>query len=421
MSSCTDFAVSRRRFLQQFGGSAALLGMPVNRLMASLGTDHAPKAEAVILFWNGGGMSHIDSWDPKPGRPTGGEFTPINTSADGIQISEIFPQTAKQMHHCSIIRSIAGTNGDHGRATYELQTSYPQNPALVHPGMGSFVVNETNRIGDLPAYVSIGGMAPRAGYLGQRCEAYYIGLPGERDPYLAFPEGISQVQGQKRLEVLAKMNARAGGKMAANQFKEAEVALKDAVTLMKSPALSAFNLDKEDPKTVERYGLTEFGRGTLLARKLIESGVRFVQVNRGGFDNHMDVFPAMRNHGSVMDPAFASLIEDLHASGRLEKTLVIMLSEFGRTPQINKDAGRDHHARVFSCIMAGGGVKGGRVIGSSDKDGMDPADRPVQVADLHASVCHALGINFTRELTTPLGRPMKLVKEGAKPVGELFA
>ena len=143
--------------------------------------------------------------------------------------------------------------------------------------MGSFVVNETNRIGDLPAYISIGGMAPRAGYLGQRCEAYYIGLPGERDPYLAFPDGINQVQGQRRLEVLAKMNARAGSKMAASQFKEAEVALKDAVTLMKSPALSAFNLDKEDPKTLERYGLTEFGRGALLARKLIESGVRFVQ------------------------------------------------------------------------------------------------------------------------------------------------
>ena len=216
------------------------------------------------------------------------------------------------------------------------------------------------------------------------------------------------------------MNTRAADKIAARDLKETDVALKDAVTLMKSPALSAFDLDKENPKTLERYGLTEFGRGTLLARKLIEKGVRFVQVNRGGFDNHMDVFPAMRNHGSVMDPAVASLIEDLAASGRLEKTLVIMLSEFGRTPKINKDAGRDHHARVFSCFLAGGGVKGGQVIGSSDKDGNEPADRPVQVADIHASVCHALGIDFKRELTTPLGRPMKLVKEGAKPVMELF-
>jgi hypothetical protein len=421
MSACNDYFVSRRRFVSQFAGVAALLGMPVNRLVAAIGSAHAPKAESVILFWNGGGMSHIDTWDPKPGRPVAGEFDPIKTSADGIQISEIFPELAKQMHHCSIIRSIAGTNGDHGRATYELQTSFPQNPALVHPGMGSFVVNQMNQTGDLPSYISIGGMAPRAGYLGQRCEAYYIGLPGERDPYLAFPEAINQVQGNRRLDILARMNTRTSQSLAARDLKEADVALKNAVSLMKSPALSAFDLDKENPKTLERYGQTEFGRGALLAKKLTETGVRFVQVNRGGFDNHTDVFPAMRNHGSVMDPALASLIEDLAASGRLEKTLVIMLSEFGRTPQINKTAGRDHHARVFSCLIAGGGVKGGRVIGSSDKDGMEPADRPVQVPDLHASVCHALGVDHTKELTTPLGRPMKLVKEGAKPVMELFS
>jgi len=282
-------------------------------------------------------------------------------------------------------------------------------------------VNESNRTSELPSYISIGGMAPRAGYLGQRCEAYYVGLPGERDPYLAFPDGISQVQGERRLEVLARMNARASQKIAARDLKEAEVALKDAVNLMKSPALSSFDLDKESPQTLERYGATEFGRGALLARKLIESGVRFVQVNRGGFDNHQDVFPAMRNHGAVMDSALASLIEDLAASGRLEKTLVMVLSEFGRTPKINMNAGRDHHAKVFSCLLAGGGVKGGRVIGSSDADGMEPKDRPVQVPDIHASVCHALGINYTKELTTPLGRPMKLVREGSKPVMELFA
>lgn len=160
MSSCTDYYTSRRRFLAQTAGVGALLGMPINRLVAAIGSAHAPKAESVVLFWNGGGMSHIDTWDPKPGREVGGEFEPIKTSADGIQISEIFPQLAKQMHHCSIIRSIAGTNGDHGRATYELQTSHPQNPALVHPGLGSFVINESQKAGDLPAYISIGGMAP---------------------------------------------------------------------------------------------------------------------------------------------------------------------------------------------------------------------------------------------------------------------
>ena len=148
--------------------------------------------------------------------------------------------------------------------------------------------------------------------------------------------------------------------------------------------------------------------------------MRFVQVNRGGFDTHNNNFPAMQAHGDVMDPALGSLIEDLAASGKLEKTMVIMLSEFGRTPRINNNAGRDHHASCFSCFMAGGGIKGGQVIGKSDEDAMQPADRPVNPNDLHATVCHALGIDHTKEVETPLGRPMRLVSEGAKPVMELF-
>ena len=189
---------------------------------------------------------------------------------------------------------------------------------------------------------------------------------------------------------------------------------------MRSPALKAFELKGEDPKTVARYGDTPFGRGALLARRLVETGVRFVQVNRGGFDTHNNNFPAMQNHGDVMDPALASLISDLAASGKLAKTLVLVLSEFGRTPRINTNAGRDHHARCFSCFVAGGGIRGGQVIGESDKDAMLPAERPVNPHDLHASLCHALGIDAAKEVKTPLGRPMRLINGGAKPVMELF-
>src|SRR3954467_13786571 len=166
MSSCTDYHVSRRRFLSQFVGTAAMLGMPINRLVAEIGSAHAPKAESVILFWNGGGMSHLDTWDPKTGREVAGEFEAIKTSADGVQISEIFPQLAKQMHHCALIRSIAGTQGDHGRATHHLQTSYLPFPNLVYPGLGSVVTHELPNEGDLPAYITVSGLAPRAGYLG---------------------------------------------------------------------------------------------------------------------------------------------------------------------------------------------------------------------------------------------------------------
>ena len=188
---------------------------------------------------------------------------------------------------------------------------------------------------------------------------------------------------------------------------------------MKSPALKAFELDKVDPFTLGRYGDSDFGRGALMARRLVESGVRFVQVNRGGFDTHSNNFTAMRNHGDVMDPALSALIEDLSIRGLLDTTLVVVLSEFGRTPRINNNGGRDHHASCFSAFMAGGGVAGGAVVGSSDLDGIRPDKRPVQVPDLHATICHALGINYKKRVMTPLDRPMKLVEDG-KPIMELF-
>ena len=415
---CLDYQMTRRRMLGL--SSATLLGMPLAQMMARAGETKTATAEHVILFWNGGGMSHIDTWDPKPGRPVAGEFDPIDTSADGIQISSIFPTVAKQMKHAALIRSIAGTNGAHGRASYQLQTSYNQSANLIHPGIGSIVVHEKEKVGDLPDFITISGNARRAGYLGQRCEAYYVGRPGAKDPYLAFPAGITQVRGNKRLDILAKMNLRNTRQLDPTQVKSVDTATREAVNLMRSPALKSFELDKEDPKTIARYGDTDFGRGALLAKRLVETGVRFVQVNRGGFDTHNNNFPAMQAHGDLMDPALGSLIEDLAATGKLEKTMVIMLSEFGRTPRINNNAGRDHHASCFSCFMAGGGIKGGQVIGKSDEDAMQPADRPVNPNDLHATVCHALGIDHTKEVETPLGRPMRLVSEGAKPVMELF-
>ncbi|MBL8830091.1 MAG: DUF1501 domain-containing protein [Planctomycetaceae bacterium] len=418
MSGCFDYRVSRRSML---GASTGLfLGLGVKQLVARAGTDHKASAEHVILFWNGGGMSHIDTFDPKPGRPTQGEFNPIDTTVPGMQVSEIFPQLAKQAKHFSLIRSIAGTNGDHGRGTYQLQTSYNVFPNLTHPGLGNIVTNELEQIGDLPSFVSISGQGTRAGYLGQKCEAFYVGRPGEKDPYLAFPEGITNLRGNKRLEALAKINSRFTSSAQAEQFDATSTATQDAVRLMRSPALEAFELQNESAETRERYGVNEFGRGCLLARRLVEKGVRFVQVNRGGFDVHMNAFPAMENHGEIMDPALAALISDLAASGLLAKTLIITLSEFGRTPKINKDAGRDHHASVFSALIAGGGIKGGTVIGSSDEDGYKPKDRPVEVPDIHATVCHALGINPAKEVATPLQRPLKLV-DGGTPVAELFA
>ena len=419
VTGCRGYQLSRRSLLAA-GSAATFLGMNIRSLLAATGKDHPAKADHVILFWNGGGMTHIDTWDPKPGRPTAGDFQPIKTSAPGIEISEIFPRLAKQMHHAALIRSIAGTQGDHGRATHHLQTSYLPFPNLVHPGLGSIVTHELPNLGDLPAYISISGQAPRAGYLGQKCEAYFVANPGDKDPYLAFPEGIAELRGNKRLEALARFNQRFTNQSTDLRLKATDTSIEDAVRLMRSPALDAFEFGRVPAETLARYGNTPFGRGALLAKRLVEKGVRFVQINRGGFDTHTNNFPAMQDHGEVMDPALASLVEDLAESGLLSRTMIIMLSEFGRTPRVNKDAGRDHWSQVFSCFIAGGGTKGGTVIGSSDEDGAEPKDRPVQVPDLHATVCHALGIDPDKEVMTPLDRPFKLV-DGGKPVAELFA
>ena len=418
MTGCLDYRLSRRAMLAASG--ASILGMSVPNLLAAAGKDHAAKAEHVILFWNGGGMSHIDTWDPKPGRPTGGELAPINTSASGVQISEIFPQLAKQMHHCSLVRSIAGTQGDHGRATHHVSTSYLPFPNLIYPGIGSVVAHELPNLGDLPAFITISGQAHRAGYLGQKCEAYFVPQPGDKDPYLAFPEGIAEVRGNKRLETLERFNTRFTGVNKDERLTSTKTSIDEAVKLMRSPALEAFEFSKVNPDTIEKYGNNPFGRGCLLAKRLVEKGVRFVQINRGGYDTHSNNFPAMRNHGEVMDSGLASLVQELAETGLLDKTLILMVSEFGRTPVINKDAGRDHWASVFSCFMAGGGIKGGNVIGSSDEDGAHPKDNPVKVQDIHASVCHALGIDPNKEVMTPLRRPMKLVDNGTL-INGLFA
>ncbi len=415
--SCLDYRMTRRAMMA--GASASILGLNVRQLLANAGADHPAKADHVILFWNGGGMSHLDTWDPKPGRPVQGEFSPIKTSVPGIEISEIFPTFAKQMQHVALIRSIAGTQGAHARASYNMLTSYLPGP-IVNPGFGSIVVHERKSDSDLPPYISISGQAPQASYLGQACQAYYVASPGDQDPYLSFPSGIAEVRGNKRLDVLAKFNKRFGVKKNNDdRLGSTQTAIDDAVKLMRSPALEAFDLTKAPQSTLDRYGDTAFGRGALLARRLVEKGVSFVQVNRGGFDTHSNNFPAMENHGLTMDPALGSLIEDLAQSGMLERTLVLMVSEFGRTPKINTNAGRDHWSKCFSCFMAGGGIRGGQVIGASDEDGMSPHERPVNVPDLHASVCHALGIDHNKEVMTPLQRPFKLVDQG-EIVKELF-
>ena len=422
--ACSRPRLNRRGLLRaaSAGGLATFLGLPVRDLVAesrSRGPRGPARADAVILLWMGGGMSHLDTFDPKPGAATGGEFAAIRTAVPGLSVSEILPTVAAQLQHAAIVRSITGESADHGSAAHHVLTSYPQVRELVHPSLGSIVADQVERLGDLPAFVSVGGEPPSPGYLGQTAEAYFIGEPGTPDPTVALPEGITQVRSQRRLELLGKLNGHFTAP--ADPLVDAVAgSYAAAVALMRSPALAAFDLDAEPAALRAAYGDTRFGRGCLLARRLVEQGVRFVQVNIGGFDTHADNFPTLRSLGAVVDPAIGTLLGDLATRGLLDRTLVLLLSEFGRTPVINGSGGRDHYPDVFSGLVAGGGIRRGFVLGGTDPEGRRAVERPVRIADLHATVVAQLGIDPDRRVDTPLGRQMKLVNDGAI-VDELLA
>ena len=251
---CKSYEMSRRHFLGAgIAGMATLMGMNVRDLIAAsnAATSDGRMADHVILLWMSGGMSHIDTFDPKPGRPTAGEFEPIRTSADGIDIAEIFPKVAEQMKHAALVRSIAGTEGDHGRARYNVMTGYKMTPQLIHPGIGSIVSNQVEAINELPSFVSIGGRASAAGYLGQKHDAYYIGRPGEPDPYMQLPEDLPHHAAEKRMDLLAQMNQQYTRRVDDEMLRDTQGAYAAAERFMASPAVKAFDIDNEEQAVSE--------------------------------------------------------------------------------------------------------------------------------------------------------------------------
>ncbi|MEX2288237.1 MAG: DUF1501 domain-containing protein [Planctomycetaceae bacterium] len=390
--------ITRRTMLGASG--AALLAGGSGRLMASLSATSSavavghvtPRAtaERVIFFWLGGGLSHLDTWDPKPQRPSQGEFDPIATSATGVWISEIFPRLASQMHHCALVRSLVGQYDQHLPATSHLQTGREPTAVVQHPGIGSICVRALGQSQEMPPYASISGRAPSSGWLGPRFAAEFIPSP-ENALNLSPPPPSRGRDG-------------VGGRMRRG----------DAETRGRGDG------DADAAAVSARYGDTTFGRGTLLARLLVERGTLFVHVYRGGFDTHANAFHTLRMHGDVMDRPLAALIEDLAQSGLLATTLVVVLSEFGRSPRVNSHAGRDHWSGCFSCLLAGGGISGGTVVGESDRDGYRPLSTPVQVGDLHATIFRALGITEPSNASSTGELPLTLNRE-FHPVMELFA
>ncbi|OGG46237.1 MAG: hypothetical protein A3F84_19665 [Candidatus Handelsmanbacteria bacterium RIFCSPLOWO2_12_FULL_64_10] len=371
-------------------------------------------AEHCILLWLGGGPSHLDTFDPKPGTAGGGPFKAIDTAARGVKLAEHLPRLAEQMERVSLIRSLTSREEDHERAWKYLHTGNAPQETVTFPTLGSVVSAETTApANDLPSFVHIGGYGlVDPGFLGIEHAPFQVPEAGGEVANLKRPDWISESRHERRLKLLNKLNERFGesdqGKVQAS-----------AIKFLESKAIEAFDLAAESEETRAAYGDSPFGRGALMARRLVENGVRFVEVNLDGWDTHEDNFEQTRGLCGALDAGFASLIDDLAKRDLLSKTLVVCMGEFGRTPEINAQNGRDHWARAFSAAIAGGGAAGGQVVGATDEGGFEVTERPVPIQDLFATMFRCFGFDPKKTYRTPNGRPIKLVESG-RAVEELL-
>jgi hypothetical protein len=416
--------VSRRGFLCSLGAAAGAVAgawpLGLVDLMVLRADELRRRQMACILLWMGGGPSQFETFDPKPNTETGGPTRSIATAVPGIEIAAGWEKTAAMMKEIALIRSMTNREGNHQRATYQLHTGYVPTATIRHPHIGcSIAAARGETVFELPQVVSIGGATTGAGFLGPAYEPFVVSNP-ERSPDNTQPR-VPRERFGRRIGLLERLEAagfaRAGG---ADRVRDHQALYQQTAKMILSPRMRAFELDQEPPRLRDRYGRNPFGQGCLLARRLIEEGVTFVEVRSNGWDTHQQNHERVARLASQVDPALASLIDDLKERGQLERTLILWMGEFGRTPRINPSGGRDHFPRVFTVALAGGGVQGGQVVGGSTADGTEVRDRPVTVPDLMASLCHALQIDPTRETMTPIGRPIKIV-DGGTVVRELFA
>ncbi len=422
MINMTRHGFNRRRFLHTVSAASVAAGTLGFRDLISLQAEELRKRhKAVIVLWMAGAPSQMETFDPKPHHENGGGTKAIGTSVPGIQVAEGWEKTAQVMQHCNIIRSMSHKEGNHRRATYQLHTGYLPAGSVKHPSLGA---NITSQIADkdleIPSIVTVGRGVDGggAGFLGVNYEPFVVSQPG------SIPENsaplVSNSRYAKRLNLLGKLQQEFSDRGGRTVVQNQNAIYGKASRMVQSPSLQAFNTDDEPESLKSRYGNSQFGKGCLLARRLIEHGVTYVEVVSNGWDTHDNVFDRVATLASQVDPAMAALISDLEDRGMLDDTLVIWMGEFGRTPKVNGRGGRDHYPRAFNAMIAGGGTKGGQVIGSTTPDGTRVQDRPIAVNDLFRSICHSLEIDPELEHMSPLGRPMKIV-DGGEVIQELFS
>jgi uncharacterized protein (DUF1501 family) len=377
-----------------------------------------------VLLWMDGGPSHKDTFDLRPGTEQGGPYQNINTNVTGIQISEHFPQFAQLMNHAAIIRSMSTPEGAHPRAKYNLHTGYREGQGgIVYPSIGSIAAMELgNPEFPLPNYVSVGGRSFGSGFLGPRYQPLVVTDPVRGVENLRAFGAESQFN--SRVNLLDELEQGfLHTHPNANPAVAHRTTYQRAVTLMRDRGARAFDITTEPQSVRSGYGTSRFGDGCLLARKLIEAGVQFVEVTLGGWDTHQNNFERVRTLSAQVDPAMSQLVKDLRERGLLESTLVIWMGDFGRTPRINQrgaQPGRDHYPRAWSSVMIGGGIRGGQVIGRTDAEAATVVERPVGTLDFMATVCRILGIDHEKQNQAPNGRPIRIVDRGANPITQLL-
>jgi hypothetical protein len=412
--------ISRRAFLKGAGvaGSGLILpnwgGLAHARTAAE--TVVASKKRC-ILVWMNGGASQIDTFDMKPGRSTAGPFRPIQSKVTGLQVCEYLPKVAAIADRLAVIRSMRTQSPDHPDGIYHMHTCYKMSERTPHPEIGAVIAKYNgNPDADLPSFVRMGPCGNAgAGYLGPAHEPFSLErngrLPSFTTPYL------SDEAEKKRADLFRLVEDEFAAEHRAAPFESHRTAKERAWRLLRAKGL--FDLSKEWPKAKDHYGDTEFGRGCLMARKLAEAGVPFVEVGQDNYDSHADNFVCHKANMQVLDPAWSALLLDLEERGLLKDTLVVWMGEVGRTPQINNRAGRDHFIRAWTIVLAGGGIKGGQVHGSTDAEGKEVKDEPVSEGDLFATIYAALGISHRAKHFHGV-RPVWLTPEGSKPVKALL-
>jgi hypothetical protein len=436
---------NRRHFLKHLAGMSAL-ALPSFHFLSGLRAAEGKlkkEGKSLIVLWMGGGPSHMDLWDLKPGQPTGGEFKPIKTSVAGIEISEILPNVAKQFKNLSIVRSLASNEGSHERGTELMNTGRMPSPVVQYPAIGAMASSLlTPKDLPLPGFIGIGGTAQRigSGFLGMMHAPFTIQNPGQPPANVAAPaslgnanEAMDRQHRRERLfrEVEGDFSKRIypdTKKEERKDFGDAALAHSDvynkAFDLTGSSLKTVFDVRTETAKVKEMYGgeQNNFGMGCLLARKLVEKGVTCVEVDLGGWDNHANIFTTLKSpngNGKRLDQGMAGLMQDLDGRGLLKNTVVVWMGEFGRTPRINQNAGRDHWGRCWSVVLGGGGIKGGQVFGATTKDGMDIEKDKVSVGDLFATIYKGLGLDPTEtKVRDNLGRPTSIAD--GKPISALL-